>query len=58
MLLLGFALVHSTQEKILGMSSLVFGLLLIGAGLVAYGIKQILRHSGLLAPAPETNSLS
>jgi len=53
-LLLGFALVHSAQEQILGMSSLLFGLLLIAAGLVAYGIKEILRHSGLLAPAPET----
>jgi amino acid transporter len=57
-LLLGFALVHSEGEQILGISSLVFALLLIGAGLVAYGIMEILRHSGLLAPAPETNSLS
>jgi amino acid transporter len=55
-LLLGFALVHSEQEQILGMSSLAFGLLLIGAGLVAHGIKEILRHSGLLA-APETEAL-
>ena len=53
-LLLGFALVHSEGEQILGMSSLVFALLLIGAGLVAYGIMEILRHSGLLAPAAET----
>jgi amino acid transporter len=53
-LLLGFALVHSEGEQILGISSLVFALLLIGAGLVAYGIMEILRHSGLLAPAPET----
>jgi amino acid transporter len=53
MALLGFALVHSGQQQILGMSSLVFGLLLIGAGALAYGIKEILRHSGLLAPAPE-----
>ncbi|HTM40570.1 MAG TPA: hypothetical protein VL177_06650, partial [Terriglobales bacterium] len=53
-LLLGFALVHSEGEQILGMSSLVFALLLVGAGLVAYGIKEILRHSGLLAPAAET----
>ncbi|HLK34776.1 MAG TPA: APC family permease, partial [Terriglobales bacterium] len=53
-LLLGFALVHSEGEQILGMSSLLFALLLIGAGLVAYGIKEILRLSGLLAPAPET----
>jgi hypothetical protein len=35
------------------MSSLAFGLLLIGAGVVAYGIKEILRHSGLLASVPE-----
>jgi len=53
-LLLGFELVHSEGEQILGMSSLVFALLLVGAGLVAYGIKEILRHSGLLAPAAET----
>jgi amino acid transporter len=53
-LLLGFALVHSGQEQILGISSLAFGLLLIGAGVVAYGIKEALRLSGLLAPAPES----
>ena len=47
--LLGLAFVHSGQQQILGMSSLAFGLLLIAAGVVAYGIKEILRHSGLLA---------
>jgi amino acid transporter len=51
--LLGLAFVHSEQQQILGMSSLAFGLLLIGAGVVAYGIKEILRHSGLLASVPQ-----
>jgi amino acid transporter len=51
-LLLGFSIVRSGQEQILGMSSLAFGLILIAGGVVGYGIKELARHSGLLAPAP------
>ena len=51
-LLLGFSIVRSGQEQILGMSSLAFGLILIAGGAVGYGIKELARHSGLLAPAP------
>jgi amino acid transporter len=37
MLLLGFALVESGSERILGMNALVFGALLVVAGFLAYG---------------------
>jgi amino acid transporter len=49
-LLLGFSIVHGEGEQILGMSGLGFGLLLIGAGFVAYWIKSALRPAGW-APA-------
>ncbi len=39
LLLLGFSVVNGEKEQILGMNGLVFGLLLIGGGVVAYGIK-------------------
>ena len=52
-LLLGFSVAQGQQEQILGMSSFVFALLLVGGGVIAYGIKEALRHSGLLAPTPE-----
>jgi amino acid transporter len=55
-LLLGFSVAQGQQEQILGLSSLVFALLLIGGGVIAYGIKEVLRHSGLLAPTPERPS--
>jgi amino acid transporter len=45
-LLLGFSIVHGEGEQILGMSGLVFGLLLIGAGFVAYWVKSALRPEG------------
>jgi amino acid transporter len=43
-LLLGFSIVHGEGEKILGMSGLVFGMLLIGAGFVVYWATSSLRH--------------
>jgi amino acid transporter len=49
-LLLGFSIVHGEGEQILGMSGLAFGLLLIGAGFVAYWAKSALRPEGW-APA-------
>ena len=52
-LLLGFSVAQGQQEQILGMSSFVFALLLVAGGVIAYGIKEALRHSGLLAPTPE-----
>src|SRR5690242_20674157 len=35
-LMLGFAVVHSQNEKVLGISALVFALMLMAAGVVAY----------------------
>lgn len=42
MMLLGFGIVRSEHEEILGMSSLEFGLLLMAAGVVIYGVKMLL----------------
>jgi len=53
-LLLGLSVARGEQEQILGMSSLSFGLILIGGGAVAYGIKELLRASGLLAGASKS----
>jgi amino acid transporter len=50
-LLLGFSVVHSDHESILGMNSLLFGLILIAGGIAAYGLAELARHSGLLAPS-------
>jgi len=41
LLLLGFSVVRSENETVLGMSSLAFGVLLIVGGFVAYGIKTL-----------------
>jgi amino acid transporter len=46
MLLLGISIVRSESESVLGMSSLAFGLILIGAGFVAYFVNQALRPQG------------
>jgi amino acid transporter len=48
-LLLGFSIVHGEGERILGMSGLTFGLLLIGAGFVAYWVKSAFRPEGWVA---------
>ncbi len=45
-LLLGFAIVRSESETVLGMSSFAFGLILIGAGVVAYAINRALKPEG------------
>ena len=41
LLLLGFSVVRSENETVLGISSLAFGILLIAGGFVAYGIKTL-----------------
>ena len=48
-LLLGFAIIRSEHEVVLGMSSLLFGLILIGAGVVAYLINRALKPAGWAA---------
>ena len=46
MLLLGFDLVRSQTEQVLGMSSLAFGLILISAGVAAYLLNHALKPAG------------
>ncbi len=42
-LLLGFSIVRSEHESVLGMSSFAFGMILIAAGVVAYAINYALK---------------
>jgi amino acid transporter len=49
-LLLGFAVSHSQHEQVLGMSSFLFGMILIGAGVVAYFLNTALRPQGWNTP--------
>ena len=49
-LLLGFAIMRSQSETVLGMSSFAFGLILMGAGVVAYLLNRALKPAGW-APA-------
>jgi amino acid transporter len=52
-LLLGFSVVRSEHESILGMSSFAFGMILIGAGVVAYLVNHALKPAGWSAPAKQ-----
>jgi len=51
-LLLGFSVVRSEHESVLGMSSFAFGIILIAAGFVAYFVNHALKPAGWTA-APE-----
>jgi amino acid transporter len=46
MLLLGFSVVRSETETVLGMSSFAFGMILIAAGVVAYFVNHALKPQG------------
>ena len=52
MLLLGFSVIRSQTEQVLGMSSFAFGMLLITAGVVAYFLNHALKPEGW-RPAPQ-----
>ena len=52
-LLLGFAIVRSEHEVVLGMSSLLFGLIVIGVGVVAYLINHALKPAGWTPAEPK-----
>jgi len=52
MLMLGFSVFRSEHETVLGMSSFAFGMILIAAGVVAYGLNHMLRPRGW-TPATE-----
>ena len=45
-LLLGLSLIRSESEHLLGMSSLAFGMLLVGAGFAAYAINTLVKPGG------------
>jgi amino acid transporter len=49
-LLLGFSVVRSEHESVLGMSSFAFGMILIGAGVVAYAVNHLLKPEGWSIP--------
>jgi amino acid transporter len=52
-LLLGFAVVNSEHEAILGMNAFWFGLILIGAGVVVYAINHAVKPGGWAEPEPK-----
>jgi len=52
-LLLGFAIVNSEHEAIMGMNALWFGLMLMGAGVVVWAINHALKPSGWTQPEPK-----
>ncbi|HVP54931.1 MAG TPA: APC family permease [Candidatus Eisenbacteria bacterium] len=54
MLLLGFCVLRSDHERIMGMNSRIFGSLLILSGFVAYGLDVALRPAGKVPPSPPT----
>jgi hypothetical protein len=53
MLLLGFSVVRSETEQVLGMSSFSFGMLLIAAGVVAYVLNHAVKPEGWTPAAQE-----
>jgi amino acid transporter len=58
MLLLGFSIIRSETEQVLGMSALAFGMILIGAGFVAWTINHALKPGGWSVPAREKPELT
>jgi amino acid transporter len=46
MLLLGFSIVRSQHESVLGISSFAFGMILIAAGIVAYALNHLVKPEG------------
>jgi hypothetical protein len=48
-LLLGFSVVRSETEQVWGMSSFAFGMILIGAGVVAYLLNHAVKPEGWTA---------
>ncbi len=52
-LLLGFSIVRSESERVWGMSSFTFGMILIGLGVGAYFLNSALKPQGWAVPAEE-----
>ncbi|HKC00138.1 MAG TPA: hypothetical protein VKD23_15250, partial [Terriglobales bacterium] len=57
-LLLGFAIVRSEHEVVLGMSSFLFALIVVGGGVVAYLINHALKPAGWSAAQPKPELVS
>jgi amino acid transporter len=49
-LLLGFSIVRSQTEQVLGMSSFAFGMILIAVGVAAYFVNRLLKPDGWAPP--------
>ena len=45
-LLLGFSVIRSNAEQVLGISSFAFGMILIGGGVAAYALNTLLKPTG------------
>jgi amino acid transporter len=58
MLLLGFSVVRSETEQILGMSSFAFGVLLIAAGVVAYFLNLAVKPQGWAAAPKKPEAIA
>jgi amino acid transporter len=56
-LLLGFSVVRSQAEQVLGMSSFSFGMILIAAGVIAYALNFAFKPSGW-APAEKAEPVA
>ncbi len=54
MLLLGFSIFRSEHESVFGMSSFAFGMILIGAGVVAYALNHAVKPDGWAATAEKS----
>jgi amino acid transporter len=53
MLLLGFSIFRSEHESVFGMSSFAFGMILIGAGVVAYLLNHAVKPEGWAVEKPQ-----
>jgi hypothetical protein len=51
--MLGFSIFRSQHETVFGMSSFAFGMILIAAGVVAYGLNHLFKPEGWATPRAE-----
>jgi amino acid transporter len=58
MLLLGFSVIRSETEQVLGMSSFAFGMLLIAAGVVAYFLNHAVKPQGWAAAPKKPEAIA
>jgi amino acid transporter len=53
MMMLGFSIFRSQHETVFGISSFAFGMILMAAGVVAYGVNHLFKPEGWSAPRAE-----